>query len=131
MPSMDDNGPEEPVIRRLNALRRLSETGVAAIRAALRDKVLKAVAGEDLVNEGDKCDRVRIFLSGLACRYKALEDGRRQIVAFVLPGDTCDVHIYLLSSMDHSIATLTPTTYAEFDRAAFERLMSTDDSVAD
>jgi CRP-like cAMP-binding protein len=131
MLAKDDSGPLEPVVRRLSALRPLSEAGIAAIRAALRERPAKTAAGEDLVVEGDRCDSVRLFLSGWACRYKALEDGRRQIVSFVLPGDTCDAYVYLLSTMDHSIATLTPVTYCELDRTAFERLMSADVSVAE
>ncbi|HEY7960006.1 MAG TPA: Crp/Fnr family transcriptional regulator [Sphingomicrobium sp.] len=131
MLSRDDSGHEQPVVRRLNALRRLSEAGIAAIKTAVREKVLKAAAGEDIVCEGDRSDTIRVFLSGWACRYKALEDGRRQIVSFVLPGDTCDAHIHLLSTMDHSVATLTPVIYSELDGAAFERLMSADKSVAE
>jgi CRP-like cAMP-binding protein len=131
MLAKDDTGPGEPVVRRLDALRPLSEVGIAAIRAAVRERPMKATAGEDLVCEGDRCDNVRLFLSGWACRYKALEDGRRQILSFILPGDTCDAYIYLLSTMDHSIATLTPITYCELDRTAFERLMSADASVGE
>ncbi len=131
MLAKDDSGPGEPVVRRLNALRPLSEGGIAAVRAALRERPLKAAAGEDLICEGDRCDNVRLFLSGWACRYKALEDGRRQILSFLLPGEACDAFIYLLSTMDHSIATLTPVTYCELDRAAFERLISADASVAE
>jgi CRP-like cAMP-binding protein len=131
MLARDDSGPGEPLVRRLNALRPLSEAGVNAIRAALRERSAKAAASEDLVCEGDRCDSVRLFLSGWACRYKTLEDGRRQIVSFILPGDTCDAYIYLLSSMDHSIATLTPVTYCELDGTAFERLISVDSSVAE
>lgn len=126
-----DIGQEQAVLRRLNALRRVSETGVAAIKAAVRERTLKAAAGEDLICEGDRPDNVRIFLSGWACRYKALEDGRRQIVNFVLPGDTCDAHIYLVSTIDHSIATLTPVVYCELERATFEKLISTDVTVAE
>lgn len=131
MLTREHSSPAEPIVRRLNALRRLSDAGSAGIRSALCDKMEKAAAGEDLACEGDRCDGVRMFLSGWACRYKSLEDGRRQIVSFILPGDTCDAHIYLLSAMDHSIATLTPVTYCELDRAAFERLISTDASVAE
>lgn len=127
----DGGGPEQPVVRRLSALRRLSEAGAAAIKDAVRERIVKAAGGEDLACEGDRCDSVRIFLSGWACRYKTLEDGRRQILSFVLPGDTCDAHIYLLSSMDHSIATLTPVTYSELDGNAFERLMAADRSITD
>ncbi|MBV9461766.1 MAG: Crp/Fnr family transcriptional regulator [Bradyrhizobium sp.] len=131
MLAKDDSGPGEPIVRRLNALRRLSEKGIATLRAVVRERPAKAAAGEDLVCEGDRCDSVRLFLSGWACRYKALEDGRRQILSFILPGDTCDAYIYLLSSMDHSIATLTPVTFCELDRTAFERLMAADASVAE
>lgn len=126
-----EGDPAQPVLRRLNALRRLSEAGVAAVKMAVRSGTQKAAAGEDLVCEGDRPDRVRIFLSGWAFRYKMLEDGRRQIVNFVLPGDTCDAHIYLFSRLDHSIATLTPVVYCELDREAFERLLSSDRSVAE
>jgi CRP-like cAMP-binding protein len=112
-------------------LRRLSEIGVAAVKSAMHERILKSAAGEDLCCEGDRPDCVRLFLSGWAYRYKTLEDGRRQIVSFILPGDTCDVHIYLLSAMDHSVGTLTPVTYSELDGAAFERLMAVDRSVAE
>jgi CRP-like cAMP-binding protein len=122
---------EQPLVRRLNAFRRLSEAGAAAINQVLSEKVLKAATGEELASEGDRADRVRLFLSGWACQYKVLEDGRRQIVNFILPGETCAPLIYLLSTMDHSIATLTPVVYCELERAAFERLMSTDISVAE
>jgi CRP-like cAMP-binding protein len=125
-----DGGPARSVVRRLNPLRHISDAGVTAIEAACA-RVLKAAANEDLISEGDRPDTVRMFLSGWACRYKALEDGRRQIVGFILPGETCDAYVYLLPTMDHSIATLTPVTYCELDRAAFERLMSVDVSVAE
>jgi CRP-like cAMP-binding protein len=121
----------DPVVRRLNALRELSEVGALAIKAAVRGALTKAGANEDLACEGDPCDSVRFFLSGWACRYKTLQDGRRQIVGFILPGDTCDAHAYLLSQMDHSIATLTPVTYADVDGATFRQLMAVDASVAD
>ena len=126
-----ESGHEQSVLRRLNALRRLSEKGAAAIRSIVRETFVRVGSGEDLVREGDRPDKVRLFLSGWACRYKMLEDGRRQIVNFALPGDTCDAHIYLISSMDHSVSTLTSTLCAELDRAQFERLISTDTTVAE
>jgi CRP-like cAMP-binding protein len=124
-------GHEQPVIRWLNALRPLSDAGSAAVKAAVRERVLKTGAGEDLICEGDRPDKVRVLLSGWACRYKVLEDGRRQIVNFILPGETCDAYIYLFSSMDHSIGTLTPVVYSELERASFERLIATDATVAE
>jgi CRP-like cAMP-binding protein len=131
MPLGVDSNPERPVVRRLNALRRLSEAGAAAIKAALRERILKTDAGTDIACEGDRPETVRLILSGWACRYKSLEDGRRQIVNFVLPGDSCDTYMYLFSSMDHSIGALTPVIYSELERSAFEKLVSVDVTVAE
>jgi CRP-like cAMP-binding protein len=120
-----------PAIRRLNALRRLSDSGAAALERAMREGMHQIGAGEDLICEGDTINSVRIILSGWLCRYKTLENGRRQIVNFVLPGESCDAYGYLLSMMDHSIATLTPVVYAELKRAQFEALVAYDRSLAE
>jgi CRP-like cAMP-binding protein len=121
----------QPVIRRLDGFRKLSDNAISVIKSALRERVVKAGASVDLANEGDRTDIVRVFLSGWACRYKVLEDGRRAIVSFVLPGDTCDAYIYLFARMDHSIAALTPVTFCEFDRAGFEQLIAADKTIAE
>ncbi|MBI5260798.1 MAG: Crp/Fnr family transcriptional regulator [Bradyrhizobium sp.] len=121
----------QPVLRRLSAFRHLSECGTAALDKAIRERVLRAGTGQDLICEGDIPDRVRFILSGWLARYKTLEDGRRQIVNFVLPGDACDTMIYLLSEMDHSIGTLTPVVYSELERPQFEQLMASDKTLAE
>ena len=121
----------QPLIQRLNALRPLSEQGIALLQQAIRESVRRAGPGEDIAGEGDPVASVRIVLSGWMCRYKTLEDGRRQIVGFILPGDTCDACVYLLSSMDHSISALTTVTYAEISRTAVEKLLASDRSVAE
>lgn len=46
----------------------------------------------DIVREGDPPRAVRVIASGWVCRSKQLPDGRRQIVALLLPGDVCDGH---------------------------------------
>jgi CRP-like cAMP-binding protein len=93
--------------------------------------MLKAAPGDDIAREGPSVNSVRLFLSGWACRYKLLEDGRRQILNFILPGDTCDAFVYLLAGVDHAIAALTPVIYAELERACFENLIKQDTSVAE
>lgn len=131
MSSRPEVSSAQSAIRRLNALRPLSDQALVLLEHAIQERVKYAGAGEDLACEGDRIDSVKIILSGWLCRYKALEDGRRQIVNFALPGDACDAHIYLLSSMDHSIATLTSVTYSEIPRAAFEKLIARDHSLAE
>jgi len=60
----------------------------------------------DLATEGDKPVFVHLILEGFACRYKFTAEGNRQIMAFLLPGDFCDLHVFVLKKMDHSIATI-------------------------
>ena len=65
-------------------------------------------ARSDVICEGDEPADVHLVTSGLACRYKLLDDGRRQIVAYLIPGDFCDLNVFILSKMDHSIAAISP-----------------------
>ncbi|WP_299820603.1 Crp/Fnr family transcriptional regulator [uncultured Jannaschia sp.] len=67
-------------------------------------------ADRDLVAEGERPRSVFVLTSGMAFRYKLSQDGRRQILTFLLPGDICDLHVFLLKEMDHSIGTLMRTT---------------------
>jgi len=53
-----------------------------------------------------------ILMTGLACRYKILPDGERQIMAFLVPGDLCDAEIFVLKEMDHGVGTIVPSTTA-------------------
>ena len=73
-------------------------------------------ADRDLIREGDRPDNVHVILQGLACRHQMLEDGRRQITAFLLPGDFCDLHIFILKAMDHDISTLTRSSVVDVPR---------------
>ncbi len=59
-----------------------------------------------LIHEGDDPEHVFLLVEGWAFRYKILPDGSRQIVAFLLPGDLCDIHIFILDRMDHGISML-------------------------
>ena len=72
--------------------------------------------GEDLVAEKEVPRQVHVVLEGCCVRYKLLPDGRRQNIALMLPGDLCDMHVFLLKEMDHSIGALVPTTVALIER---------------
>ena len=77
-----------------------------------------AVPGDQkLICEGDRPESVHVILTGLACRSQLLRNGRRQITAFLLPGDFCDLHIFILKAMDHDISTLAPSTVVRVPRA--------------
>ena len=99
--------------RKLEKFTRLSADDAAAVAAMASERLRQYGPREDIAREGDRREHLQVFLSGWACRYKQLEDGRRQIVAFLLPGDVCDYNGFLLREMDHSIGALTAVTVAE------------------
>ena len=61
-------------------------------------------------------------LEGWAARYKVLPDGSRQIVAFLIPGDFCNLHVTILREMDHGIVALTPARVAYTAQGAMDDL---------
>lgn len=77
----------------------------------------------DLIAEGDKPGDVHLVLRGFACRYKILQDGRRQIMAYLVPGDLCDLHVYLLDHMDHSVGTLAECQVVDVSRSSIQQLL--------
>ncbi|MBD2750357.1 Crp/Fnr family transcriptional regulator [Microvirga sp. BT688] len=77
----------------------------------------------DLIREGEAPSDVNLILDGFACRYKMIPNGTRQIMAYLVPGDFCDLHVFILKTMDHTIATLSPCTVVKIPRAQILALM--------
>ena len=90
--------------------------------AALGDHARDMSARRNIIREGDRPDHIHLVLEGWAARYKLLPDGARQITAFLIPGDFCDLHVTILGEMDHSIATLTRAKIAYVTRGTMEAL---------
>jgi CRP-like cAMP-binding protein len=99
-------GRASAVASKLEAFTRLSADDKAALAAICRN-VRVIDARRDLISEGDRPRFVHLMIDGWACRYKQLPDGKRQIVSMFVPGDFCDVNVYILRSMDHSIGAIT------------------------
>lgn len=108
-------------LRKLEQFTKLSHDDRQALESAA-GKRRTIAKHSDLINEGDDPHHVNLILDGWACRYKQLDDGRRQIISFFVPGDLCDSHVYILREMDHSIVALTPVRLAEISRATLERM---------
>jgi CRP-like cAMP-binding protein len=94
------------VVSKLEAFTRLSADDRAALAQVSRN-VRTVEARRDLVSEGDRPRYVHLVLDGWGCRYKQLPDGKRQIVSLFVPGDFCDVNVFILKYMDHSIGAIT------------------------
>ena len=87
-------------------------------------------ARHDLIREGDRPGPVFVMLEGWACRYKILPNGTRQVLGYLMPGDSGDLHVALLAEMDHSIQTITPARVATIERTGMDSIMTSRPNVA-
>ena len=101
------------LIAKLEQFTTLSADDKQVLEKAAALRVRKLAPKDDILVEGERPRRVNLVLDGWAYRYKHLEDGRRQIMAFLVPGDICDLRMFILREMDHSVAALTRVTIAE------------------
>lgn len=109
-------------IDKLNCFGQLSQAELEDLAAATAGP-RKYPAKRDLIREGDRPGPVFIMLEGWACRYKILPSGTRQVLAYLMPGDSCDLHVGLLAEMDHSIQTVTPALIATIERVEMDAIM--------
>ena len=70
------------------------------------------------------------ILDGWASVYKQLPSGRRQVTAFLIPGELGDANVFLLREMDHSIGAITRVRYAEISPADFEAMTDASPRIA-
>lgn len=71
----------------------------------------------DVLMEGSRPNSAVLVVSGWACRYKQLANGKRQILALLVPGDLSEPFGALAEHMDHSISAITPLTVVPVDVA--------------
>jgi len=85
--------------------------------SALKVGKLRTGPASTVLQEGSPSDQLFTLLEGWAFRYKTLDDGRRQITSFLLPGDFIGIQGSMRGDMDHSVETLTPAVLCCFPRA--------------
>jgi CRP-like cAMP-binding protein len=100
------------LIQRLTRFAPLSSDEMGLVRS-LAETSEDLPTGTELIAEGQALDAPRLLMSGWACRYRVLPDGRRQIFEFMLPGD-----LYGLCHRPQAVAltaavALTPVVIAD------------------
>lgn len=116
-------------VEKLAALTELSPDDRRALEeATIRPR--QYAAKHDLIREGDTPGPMLVMLSGWACRYKILPSGTRQIMAFLMPGDACDLHVSMLTEMDHGIQTITAAQVATISRGEMQTMMDEHPGIA-
>ena len=117
------------LVRKLEHGAALSPADVKALENSVA-AVRQVEIHEDLIEEGDRPEFVHVVLEGFAYRYKTLEDGGRQIMAWLVPGDFCDLHVAILGEMDHNIGTLSASKIALIRPDAVVELTQTSASLS-
>lgn len=110
---------------------------IATLTPEERDGLERAVserrklpARTTLVDRGDRLHHSTMLMEGYMIRYIDDLEGRRQVVAFHVPGDFVDLHGYPLQVLDHSIATLSDVLIALVPHPAIARLTDNDAQLA-
>ncbi len=100
------NEAQKALIRRLDLVAALDNDDREAL-ARLPILVREVGAGVDIVSEGQHVTQCCILIDGFTHRYRHTFEGKRQIIAFHVPGDIPDLHSLHINIMDHSFAATT------------------------
>ena len=79
--------------------------------------------GDIVLNEGDHARSLYTVLEGVLIRYLSLEDGRRQIVNFMFPGDLVGLQGAFDEPASHTVEALISARMCVFPRGDFTALI--------
>ncbi len=80
--------------------------------------------GDTLINEGERHRRLYTVLDGVLIRSRSLDDGRRQIVNFMFPGDLVGLQGAFDEPSGHTIDALLDSRLCRFPREDFSALIT-------
>ena len=83
---------------------------------------LEVEAGTTLMMEGSNSPQLFTVLQGMGLRYKTLEDGDRQVINFILPGDFLGLQAGVMDEMQHTVEASTDMLLCVFDRKSLWNL---------
>ena len=102
----------EALVRKFEGFGPLVEADRIALRR-IGAEARQVPAGSDLIREGEAPKDVFLILEGFACRYKVQTNGTRGIVAYLVPGDFCNLDVTPYAPMDHGVGTLSVCLVAQ------------------
>lgn len=111
------------LIRKLETIDDLSSDERSAVEGlAMTERRIRA--DHDLVREGDRPSQCCLIVEGFACRYRILDDGKRQIFSFHMPGDIVDIQGMHLPVLDHDVGTLVTCDVAFIPHQSLNHLIA-------
>ncbi len=75
--------------------------------------------GTPILMQGSNAPQLFTVMSGLGIRDKTLENGQRQVISFVFPGDFIGLQAGVLGKMGHSVEARTNMRLCVFNRSEF------------
>lgn len=108
-------------LRKLSSFRAFTREELAFMKS-FKTGELKVEAGATIFIEKSVNLNLYTVLEGAGFRYKMMEDGRRQVLNFLLPGDLAGLQGSLAGEMQHSMEAITAMTLCAFDRSRIDTL---------
>ena len=96
----------DKLLLKMRARDPVSEEEEAALRDTFAD-FREVGASRTIVRSGVQLNESTLLIEGLACRYKDLADGQRQIMELHIAGDFVDLHSLLLKRLEHNVGAIT------------------------
>lgn len=122
MPASSPSPAHGRLIRQLESITALTADDRAQL-ASLPLRIAYVAQRHDIVRQGDKPTDCCLIIEGLACRYKTVAGGRRQILSIHHPGDLPDLQSLHLERMDHGVMALAATKVAFIPHPAIRTLV--------
>jgi CRP-like cAMP-binding protein len=119
----------QPVVRKLNSVFTLTGSEREAVER-LPIQIHHLRADQDIVREGDRPTRSFALLDGFAASFKLTGEGKRQILAFHIPGDLPDLQSLHLAELDCSVGTITPCKLGFIQHEPLRELCATQPRIA-
>lgn len=117
-----------PLVQKLQRLAKLTAPDIRALEQISAHSRLYG-PHLDLIRDDEASGDAVLVLEGFACRYKQRQTGRRQIMAYLLPGDLSDVEP-CLSRTGHAVGTLSPCLVVRIPHQALVNLIAHHSNIA-
>ena len=104
-------------------LRPLEEHQLAFMQGFKEGEVALA-RGDLLISEGQSHQQLYTLLGGVLIRWRSLDDGRRQIVNFMFPGDLVGLQSAFDEPTAHAVEALVDARLCRFPRGRFTELIA-------
>ena len=119
-----DAGTDAPLTEKLSRLISLGPAEIAVL-GEFQSSLRHVARGREIVLEGRKYDGLMVLIEGVALRYRVLQDGRRQVLNIILPGDFIGFPGCFFESALYSIAALGDCTVSPVPFSRFLGLFET------